>query len=88
MYYKNLTFILISVLLGSCKSEAQKKEDFKIQKTEIEWKKQLTEMQYYVLRQEGTERAFSSPLDKNYSSGVYVCAACATPLFKSEHKYN
>ena len=88
MYYKNLIFILISVLLGSCKSEAQKKEDFKIQITEIEWKKQLTEMQYYVLRQEGTERAFSSPLDKNYSPGVYVCAACATPLFKSEHKYN
>ena len=45
-------------------------------------------MQYYVLRQSGTERAFSSPLDKNFDEGLYVCAGCETPLFKSEHKYN
>ena len=50
MYYKNLTFILISVLLGSSKSEAQKKEAFKIQKTEIEWKKHHSVRGHFVDR--------------------------------------
>ena len=45
-------------------------------------------MQYYVLRQAGTERPFTSPLNKNYKSGTYICAACKTPLYKSEHKFD
>lgn len=88
MYQKNLIIILLILCLKSCKSEAQKKEIFKINKSEAEWKSQLTDIQFYVLRKEGTERAFSSPLDKNYSAGTYVCAGCDTPLFKSEHKFN
>jgi peptide-methionine (R)-S-oxide reductase len=88
MYPKNLITVLLIICLSSCKSEAQKKETFKINKSEVEWKSQLTDIQFYVLRKEGTERAFSSPLDKNYSAGTYVCAGCDTPLFKSEHKFN
>lgn len=88
MYPKNLITVLLIICLSSCKSEAQKKETFKIKKSEAEWKSQLTDIQFYVLRKEGTERAFSSPLDKNYSAGTYVCAGCDTPLFKSEHKFN
>ena len=88
MYPKNLIIVLLIICLSSCKSEAQKKETFKINKSEAEWKSQLTDIQFYVLRKEGTERAFSSPLDKNYSAGTYVCAGCDTPLFKSEHKFN
>lgn len=88
MYPKNLIIALIILCLSSCKSEAQKKETFKINKSEAEWKSQLTDIQYFVLIKEGTERAFSSPLDKNYSEGTYVCAGCDTPLFKSEHKFN
>ena len=88
MYPKNLITELLIICLSSCKSEAQKKETFKINKSEAEWKSQLTDIQFYVLRKEGTERAFSSPLDKNYSAGTYVCAGCDTPLFKSEHKFN
>ena len=88
MYPKNLIPFLLALCFYSCKSEAQKKETFKINKTESEWKSQLTDMQFFILRNEGTERAFSSPLDKNFSSGTYVCAACGTPLFKSEHKFN
>ena len=88
MYPKNLITVLLIICLSSCKSEAQKKETFKINKSEEEWKSQLTDIQFYVLRKEGTERAFSSPLDKNYSAGTYVCAGCDTPLFKSEHKFN
>ena len=88
MQPKNLISILLILGLCSCKSEAQKKETFKINKSEAEWKSKLTDIQFYVLRKEGTERAFSSPLDKNYSAGTYVCAGCDTPLFKSEHKFN
>lgn len=88
MSLKNLIAVVLFFSFFSCKSEAQKKETFKINKTEAEWKSELTDIQFYVLRKEGTERAFSSPLDKNYSAGTYACAACDTPLFKSEHKFN
>lgn len=89
---KILLFALVSVLFncnGSAqKSETQEKETFPVTKTEAEWKEQLTEKQYYVLREAGTERPFSSPLNKNYEEGVYHCAACDTPLFRSEHKFD
>ena len=87
---KLLLFTLVSVFF-SCNSSAQKKdskETFAVTKTETEWKAQLTDLQYYVLREAGTERAFTSPLNDNKEKGVYVCAACDTPLFKSEHKFD
>ena len=87
---KILILTVISFCL-SCNTSAQKKEateTFKVVKTDAEWKSQLTDLQYYVLREAGTERAFTSPLDKNYAAGTYVCAACETPLFESEHKYD
>jgi len=52
-----------------------------------EWKSQLTDMEYRVLRQAGTERAFTSDLLNNKKSGVYTCAACGFPLFASETKF-
>mgnify|MGYP000591838563 CR=1 FL=1 len=58
MQLKKLVVTLCIACLCSCKSEAQKKETFKINKSEAEWKSQLTDIQYYVLRKEGTERAF------------------------------
>jgi len=87
---KLLLFTVVSVFL-SCNSSAQKKdtnETFAVNKTEAEWKAQLTDLQYYVLREAGTERAFASPLNDNKEKGIYVCAACETPLFKSEHKFD
>ncbi|WP_111684261.1 peptide-methionine (R)-S-oxide reductase MsrB [Winogradskyella tangerina] len=89
---KNLLLVFAAVLL-SCngiaqKDDTEKKESFPITKTEAEWKELLTDDQYYVLRKAGTERPFSSPLNKNYDKGVYHCAACDTPLFKSEHKFD
>ena len=57
-------------------------------KSEAEWKAQLTPEQYRVLRQHGTERAGSSPLDKQYAPGTYVCAGCGAPLFSSQAKFN
>ncbi len=53
-----------------------------------EWKQILTPAQYDVLRDEGTERAFTSPLNDEKRPGVFVCAACSLPLFTSEMKYD
>lgn len=61
---------------------------FEIMKSDDEWKKQLTAEQFYVLRQHGTERAGTSPLDKIYEPGMYQCAGCNAPLFSSKTKYD
>jgi len=88
---RDILVLTIISLCFSCNSSAQKKETkevFSIAKTEAEWKAQLTELQFYVLREAGTEPAFSSSFNDNHLKGVYVCAACKTPLFKSEYKYD
>lgn len=59
----------------------------KIEKSKSEWKSQLTEQEYYVLREKGTERAFTGDLLEIKDDGVYVCAACQLPLFSSDTKY-
>jgi len=59
-----------------------------VTKSDAEWKKELTPEQYYVLREHGTERAGTSPLDKTYSPGTYVCAGCKTPVFTSDTKFD
>jgi peptide-methionine (R)-S-oxide reductase len=88
---KNIALVLLTCLLFSCKTEAQettKKETFEVTKTDTEWKAELSDAEYYVLRQAGTERPFSSALNKEYRSGTYHCAACDTPLFKSKDKFD
>jgi len=60
----------------------------KIDKSDEEWRKLLTPQQYDVLRREGTERAFSSELNKQYAKGTYVCAGCELALFTSETKFD
>ena len=61
---------------------------YEVQKSEQEWKETLTPEQFRVLRKHSTERAGTSPLDKNYDDGTYVCAGCGQPLFTSETKFN
>ena len=56
--------------------------------TETEWKTRLTDVEFHVLRNEGTERPFTSPLNDNKAAGTYVCAGCALPLFTSETKFD
>ena len=60
----------------------------KITRTDAEWKKLLTPEQYFILRQEGTERPFSSPLDQEKRSGMFLCVACDLPLFPSRYKFD
>ncbi|MBE9205297.1 peptide-methionine (R)-S-oxide reductase MsrB [Nostoc sp. LEGE 06077] len=67
---------------------ASSNTEFEVTKSEEEWSKVLTKEQFYVLRKHGTERAFTSSLDKEYGEGSYVCAACELPLFKSDTKFN
>lgn len=60
----------------------------KIVKTEEEWKEELTPEEYRVLRQKGTERAFTGKYNNEKTPGTYVCAACGQPLFLSEAKFD
>jgi peptide-methionine (R)-S-oxide reductase len=59
----------------------------KISLSDAEWKKKLTPEQYNILRQEGTERAFTSPLNEEKRQGTFVCAGCELPLFTSSTKF-
>ncbi len=53
-----------------------------------EWRARLTPEQYHVLREAGTERAYTGKYDKHYEAGEYMCAGCGTKLFASDAKYN
>ena len=66
---------------------AQARESFEVTRTDAEWKKLLTPAQYQVLRHEGTERAFTSPLLNEKRRGTYACAGCNLNLFSSTTKY-
>src|SRR5687768_12713820 len=77
--------VAAALLLGRS-SEASAK--FAVNKTAAEWRRQLGPQRYRILREAGTERAFSSPLDKERRRGRYLCAGCANPLFASSTKYD
>ena len=60
----------------------------KINKSEEEWKEALTDEQYHILREKGTERPWTGALLENKEKGIYECAACGNPLYSSETKYD
>lgn len=61
---------------------------FEFSLPDAEWRRRLTADQYHVLRKHGTERAGTSPLDREKRAGVFHCAGCDLPLFESEKKYD
>jgi peptide-methionine (R)-S-oxide reductase len=61
---------------------------FPVDKPDEQWRSELTAEQYRVLREHGTERAFTSPLNTEKRTGTFVCAACGHPLFASDTKYD
>lgn len=62
--------------------------DFDVEKTDAEWRESLTAEQYRVLRKHGTERAGTSPLDREKRAGVFACAGCGAELFSSDAKFD
>ena len=60
----------------------------KLNLTEAEWRERLGPEKYHVLREGGTERAFTGEYESNKAPGMYRCAGCGAPLFASDHKYN
>ncbi|AZJ35934.1 peptide-methionine (R)-S-oxide reductase MsrB [Tenacibaculum singaporense] len=85
---RKLVVLFLLAITVSTTVNAQNKKKYAVDKTNNEWKKLLTPKQYFVLREAGTERPNSSPLNFNKKEGTYVCAACKTPLYKSENKYD
>jgi len=95
---KKIVVLLIVLLsLTSCQGQQKKRETnkapaastpAKIQKTDAEWKKELTPEQYEVLRNKGTERPFTGEYVNTFEKGKYVCAACGNVLFNSDAKFH
>ncbi|MCT0200721.1 peptide-methionine (R)-S-oxide reductase MsrB [Synechococcus sp. CS-1325] len=80
---------LLSPLLGGTVAEAASKPaDPNWKLSESEWRKRLSPEAFQVLRKEGTERPFSSPLDREKRKGTFVCAGCRLPLFSSAAKFD
>ena len=74
--------------LAACGTDPAEARSFPISKTDAQWRKQLTDAQYAVLRQEATERPYSSPLDKEKRAGVFHCAGCNNAVYSSKHKFD
>jgi len=96
---KKLLLLTALIILGGCKGNSQEKRKenkqeakqetaFAVEKTDAQWRAELSELQYAVLRKEATEPAFSSALLKIGEKGTYVCGGCGAPLFRSEHKFD
>ena len=77
-----------ATFLAACGSSPAAAKTFKISYSDAEWKRRLTPAQYHILREEGTERPYSSPLDKEKRAGTFVCAGCGNELFSSTTKYD
>lgn len=72
---------------GAAEEPAEAKKDFPFKRTDAEWRKMLTAEQYRIMRGHGTELACSGKYWKHEGEGVYHCAGCDTPLFKSTNKF-
>jgi len=94
-----IILILLTGLFSSCKGQNQNKLETELKSvedtmdyikdhSEEKWKEVLTPMQFYVLREKGTESPYTGEYDKFYEKGTYHCAGCNSPLFESDAKFN
>lgn len=83
-----LLIILSLSFLTSCNSQNKKTMDFEVKKTNAEWKAKLSDEEYRILREKGTERAFTGEYYDHFEKGIYVCAGCGNKLFESDTKFD
>ena len=74
-------------VIAACDGSSAEARSYPVSYSEAEWRRRLTAEQFYILRQAGTERPFTSPLNKEKRKGTFVCAADGNPLFSSATKY-
>ncbi|MCM4161198.1 peptide-methionine (R)-S-oxide reductase MsrB [Antarcticibacterium flavum] len=89
---KKIIILIIAIVASSCNSNAQqnsetKTKDYKVSKTEAEWKEILSPQEYAVLREAATERPHSSKLNDVNVPGIFVCAGCGNELYETKHKF-
>jgi peptide-methionine (R)-S-oxide reductase len=85
------TFWAALALFSACSTSApaeEVKKKYSVQKSEIEWKKELEPSVYHILREAGTERAFTGKYWDHHEHGTYLCAGCRQPLFESKTKFD
>ena len=75
-------------VLGACGSGRAEAKSFPVRLTETQWRKKLSKQEFYILRQAGTERAYSSPLNDESRQGTFICAGCGNALYSSKTKYD
>ena len=75
-------------ILAGCGSNRAEAKSFKISLSDAQWKKKLTKPEYTVLRQAGTERPYTSPLNEEKRVGTFICAGCGNALYSSKTKYD
>jgi peptide-methionine (R)-S-oxide reductase len=93
MMMKNQVIFLVTLVLISCNGVSQEKKSredkiYAVEKTDQEWKEELPKMSYMVLRKAATEYPFTGKYNNHKAKGIYTCAGCNTPLYKSENKYD
>jgi peptide-methionine (R)-S-oxide reductase len=87
MQEKVIRTLIAESEIKTADSKTEEYKGEKIVKTEAEWRKELTKEQFYVLREKGTERAFTGEYNDNHEHGDYACAACGLKLFSSDAKF-
>jgi peptide-methionine (R)-S-oxide reductase len=93
MMMKNQVIFLVTLVLISCNGVSQEKKSredkiYAVEKTDQKWKEELPKMSYMVLRKAATEYPFTGKYNNHKAKGIYTCAGCNTPLYKSENKYD
>ncbi|WP_067785681.1 peptide-methionine (R)-S-oxide reductase MsrB [Paraurantiacibacter namhicola] len=74
-------------VLAACGGSPAEAKNFPVKLTAAQWRKKLTKQEFYVLREAGTERPYTSPLNKEKRAGTYVCAGCGNRLYSSRTKF-
>lgn len=87
LFLIKLFWVFLSLQLLSCKEQTANAQNNKVM-TDKDWKEKLSDEEYYILREKGTERPFTGKYNDFFEKGYYVCAACGNKLFESTTKYN